>query len=114
MPGSGGTSPSAPAGRTRPPLSATTPPTIGAPSGPPSQPTDLRKAGVLAGRITRGCAGPCYGLVTDDGREYALHGPGMGTFATGSWVRVSVGPADPAVDCGPGTPASIVRISPVG
>ncbi|PWU47618.1 hypothetical protein DLJ47_30115 [Micromonospora sp. S4605] len=102
----------APSGR---PFRATTDlPTMGPPTAPPSQPTDLRKANILAGRITRGGTGPCYGLVTDDGREYALHGVGKGSFATGSWVRVTVGPADPAADCGPGTPASIIKISPVG
>ncbi|MGS2613758.1 hypothetical protein ACVCAH_04385 [Micromonospora sp. LZ34] len=103
----------APSGRGEPPLSSTRPPTMGPPTAPPSEPTDLRKANIVAGRITRGGAGPCYGLVTDDGREYALHGVGKGTFATGSWVRVTIGPADPTADCGPGTPASIVTISPV-
>ncbi len=107
-----GPTPAAPSGR---PSRATTDlPTMGPPTAPPSQPTDLRKANIVAGRITRGGAGPCYGLVTDDGREYALHGVGKGNFATGSWVRVTIGPADPAADCGPGTPASIVTISPVG
>lgn len=103
----------APSGRGEPPLSSTRPPTMGPPTAPPSHPTDLRKANIVAGRITRGGAGPCYGLVTDDGREYALHGVGKGSFATGSWVRVTIGPADPTADCGPGTPASIVTISPV-
>ncbi|MDO3701613.1 hypothetical protein Q3W71_07965 [Micromonospora sp. C28SCA-DRY-2] len=107
-----GPTPAAPSGR---PSRATTDlPTMGPPTAPPSQPTDLRKANLVAGRITRGGAGPCYGLVTDDGREYALHGAGKGDFATGTWVRVTIGPADPTVDCGPGTPASIVTISPVG
>lgn len=106
--------PTSPSGRSRPPLSATRPPTLGPPTAPPRWPSDLRKANVLAGRITRGGAGPCYGLVTDDGREYALHGPDRGTFATGAWVRVTVGPADPTANCGPGTPASIVKIDPVG
>ncbi|MCO1595556.1 hypothetical protein M8C17_10300 [Micromonospora sp. RHAY321] len=104
--------PSSPAGR---PSRAQTPlPTLGPPTGPPRNPTDARKANVLAGRITRGGDGPCYGLVTDDGRQYALHGTGMGTFAVGTTVRVTVGPADRTVDCGPGTPATIVTISPVG
>ncbi|MEH0971949.1 hypothetical protein V6U77_12525 [Micromonospora sp. CPCC 205546] len=106
--------PTSPSGRTGPPLSATRPPTLGPPTAPPRWPSDLRKANVLAGRITRGGAGPCYGLVTDDGREYALHGTDKGTFATGAWVRVTIAPADPAAPCGPGTPASIVKIDPVG
>ncbi|MBM0278939.1 hypothetical protein [Micromonospora tarensis] len=89
-------------------------PTLGPPTGPPRRPTDAHRANALAGRITRGGDGPCYGLLTDDGREYALHGAGKGTFTVGTTVRVTIGPADPAVDCGPGTPATIVDISPVG
>ncbi|MFC4020995.1 hypothetical protein ACFOW4_24045 [Micromonospora sp. GCM10011542] len=103
--------PSSPAGR--PARSRTPLPTLGPPTGPPRNPTDARKANVLAGRITRGGDGPCYGLVTDDGRQYALHGPGKGAFADGTTVRVTIGPADPKVDCGAGTPATIVTIDAV-
>lgn len=105
-----------PAGRPAPtvgrpaPLSAAPPPTLRRPAAPPRHPTDQRRPDLLAGRITRGGDGPCYGLVTDDGREYALHGTGMGTFATGTTVLVTVGPADPAATCGPGTPVGIVDI----
>ncbi|NJP31233.1 hypothetical protein [Micromonospora thermarum] len=106
-------SPTPPAG-TDPALSPTTLPTMGPPTAPPKRPTDPYRANVLAGRITRGGDGPCYGLTTDDGREYALHGAGMGTFATGTWVRVTIGPPAPDVDCGTGIPATIVKISPVG
>ncbi|MGN9802879.1 hypothetical protein [Micromonospora sp. L32] len=96
------------------PLSAIEPPTLPRPPGPPKKPTDNRVTDVLAGRITRGGSGPCYGLVTDDGREYALHGSGMGVFGTGTTVLVTIAPGDPAHDCGPGTRASIVKISRVG
>ncbi|WP_197701254.1 hypothetical protein [Micromonospora coriariae] len=103
--------PSSPAGR---PARPRTPlPTLSPPTGPPRNPTDVRKANLVAGRINRGGDGPCYGLVTDDGRQYALHGTGMGSFAVGTVVRVTIGPADPAADCGPGTPASIVKINSV-
>ncbi|MEU7981273.1 hypothetical protein AB0B63_22425 [Micromonospora sp. NPDC049081] len=107
-PGPGG---APPAGRPTP-LSAT-PPTLRRPAAPPRHPTDQRRADRLAGRITRGGDGPCYGLVTDDGREYALHGTGLGTFATGTTVLVTVGPADPAATCGPGIPVGIVAINVV-
>ncbi|MGN9774702.1 hypothetical protein ACTMS0_02795 [Micromonospora sp. H33] len=100
--------------RSDPSLSPTTPPTMGRPTAPPKLPTDPYRANVLVGRITRGGDGPCYGLTTDDGREYALHGAGMGTFVTGTWVRVTIGPSAPGVDCGTGVPATIVKISPVG
>ncbi|MGV9210805.1 hypothetical protein ACTFTM_02975 [Micromonospora sp. RB23] len=104
--------PSSPAGR--PSRSRVPLPTLRPPTGPPRKPTDARRANALAGRINRGGDGPCYGLVTDDGRQYALHGTGKGTFAVGTTVRVTIGPADPAVDCGPGIPATIVDIRPVG
>ncbi|MEH0822561.1 MULTISPECIES: hypothetical protein [unclassified Micromonospora] len=96
------------------PLSATELPTLPPPTGLPKKPTDNRPTNVVAGRINRGGPGPCYGLVTDDGRQYALHGPGMGSFAAGTTVRVTIAPADPAHDCGPGDAARIVKIDPVG
>ncbi|WP_433530940.1 hypothetical protein ACQPYA_02045 [Micromonospora sp. CA-263727] len=103
-----------PADRTGVPVPPATPPLIGAPTAPPSQPTELRRTNVLAGRLSRGGNGPCYTLVTDDGREYALHGTGLGTFVTGTWVRVTTGPPVAEMDCGPGIPASIRKMSPVG
>ncbi|MBX7269462.1 hypothetical protein KIF24_27920 [Micromonospora sp. Llam7] len=103
-----------PVGRTGGTLSPTEPPLIGIPTAPPSRPTELRKTNVLAGRLSHGGSGPCYTLVTDDGREHALYGVGKGTFATGAWVRVTTAPAVPDVDCGSGIPASILKISLVG
>ncbi|MEU7956238.1 hypothetical protein [Micromonospora humida] len=101
-----------PAGRPAP-LSAALPPAPRRPAAPPRHPTDRRRPDRLAGRITRGGDGPCYGLVTDDGHEYALHGPGLGTVAAGSTVVVTVDPAAPPAACGPGTPVGVVRISVV-
>ncbi|MEV0939371.1 hypothetical protein AB0I90_03190 [Micromonospora wenchangensis] len=95
------------------PLSVAPPPAPRRPTAPPRHPTDRRRPDRLAGRITRGGDGPCYALVTDDGHEYALHGPGLGTVATGSTVVVTVDPASPPAACGPGTPVGVVRISVV-
>ncbi|MBQ1026327.1 DUF5818 domain-containing protein [Micromonospora sp. C95] len=103
-----------PVGRTGEALSPTDPPLIGTPTAPPRHPTELRKTNVLAGRLSQGGSGPCYTLVTDDGREYALHGADKGTFATGTWVRVTTAPATAEVDCGPGIPVSILKMSQVG
>ncbi|MFC4148897.1 hypothetical protein ACFO0M_21800 [Micromonospora mangrovi] len=110
----GGPASVAPSGRTPPPLSSTDLPTLPRPTGPPDNPTDVRRSDLLAGRITRGGTGPCYGLVTDDGREYALHGENMGTWGTGTWVRVTIGPPVSGVDCGPGTRVELRKIEPVG
>ena len=38
-----------------------------------SQPTDYIAGDRIGGRVTKGGSGPCYGLVTDDGKQYALH-----------------------------------------
>ncbi|MEV2236605.1 DUF5818 domain-containing protein [Micromonospora sp. NPDC049891] len=103
-----------PSGRTGGTLSPTEPPLIGTPTAPPSHPTELRKSNVLAGRLSQGGSGPCYTLVTDDGREYALHGTDKGTFATGTWVRVTTAAATAEMDCGPGIQLSILKMSPVG
>jgi hypothetical protein len=114
-----GGSPTMPAGAAAPaagrpaPLSAAPPPAPRRPAAPPRHPTDRRRPDRLAGRITRGGDGPCYGLVTDDGHEYALHGPGLGTVTAGSTVVVTVDPAAPPAACGPGTPVGVVRISVV-
>ncbi|WMF04602.1 hypothetical protein [Micromonospora robiginosa] len=100
-------SPAAPAGRPTP-LSATRPPIPRRPAGPPKKPTDARPAGVVAGWITRGGTGPCYGLVDENGREYALHGPDAGELREGAFVSLRLAPGDSAVDCGPGVPMRIV------
>ncbi|MFI6267823.1 hypothetical protein [Micromonospora zamorensis] len=74
----------------------------------PKEPTDNRRTDVIAGRITRGGGGPCYGLTTLDGIEYALHGTGVGDLREGSLVTLRVAPPTSKVDCGPGIARSIV------
>ncbi|MEV4654950.1 hypothetical protein [Micromonospora sp. NPDC049301] len=104
-------SPVPPPGRTAtPPLSRTVPPTLGTPPKPPkpTEPTEKRPTDLVAGHITRGGSGPCYGLVSEDGVEYALHGPGAGNLAQGSFVTLRISARSPRIDCGPGVPASIV------
>ncbi|GHJ57082.1 hypothetical protein Nm8I071_63890 [Nonomuraea sp. TT08I-71] len=110
-PGPDPTTPVPPSGRT--PLSAGEPPAARPPTGPPRHPSDQRRRDMLAGRISRGGNGPCYGLVTDDGREYALYGTGLGAWPTGTWVRVTVGPPPDDVNCGPGILVGLVAISRV-
>jgi len=85
----------------------------GAPSAPPKKPTDGLPSDRIAGRVTRGGSGPCYGVVTDDGTEYALYGTGAGTLQVGSHVRVTIAPLLLKISCGPGIPASIVELSVV-
>ncbi|MBQ0979063.1 hypothetical protein [Micromonospora sp. M61] len=103
--------PAAPPSRAfTPPLSRTLPPSIGIPSKPPkpTPPTDLRDNGLITGHITRGGGGPCYGLVAEDGRAYALHGPGYGNLTERSFVTLRIVARSSEVDCGVGVPVSIV------
>ncbi|MFC3503849.1 hypothetical protein ACFOOK_23160 [Micromonospora krabiensis] len=108
-PSAGGGGPSS--GRPAPPPPGL--PTLRPPTGPPDKPSDLRRSDLLAGRISRGGSGPCYGLTTDDGTEYALYGENLGTWPTGSWVRVTVGPASGTAECGPGIRKDLLTITRV-
>ncbi|MBQ0902643.1 hypothetical protein KBX63_11600 [Micromonospora sp. U21] len=105
-------SPAPPSGRTAtPPMSRTVPPTLGAPPKPPkpTEPTDRRSTDLIAGHVTRGGSGPCYGLVSEEGVEYAVHGTGAGNLTEGSFVTLRISARSSEVDCGPGIR---VRITP--
>ncbi|MCG5472932.1 hypothetical protein LADH09A_000812 [Micromonospora sp. LAH09] len=99
-----------PSGAFTPPLSRTLPPSLGTPPKPPkpTPPTDLRPTDTIAGHVTRGGAGPCYGLVAEDGRAYALHGPGYGNLTEGNFVTLRIASRSSDIDCGPGIRVSIV------
>ncbi|GAB3818052.1 hypothetical protein [Micromonospora zhanjiangensis] len=96
-----------------PGLSSTVLPTLRPPVKPPQEPTDQLRPNVIGGQLTRGGSGPCFGLVADDGVEYALYGRDVGTFAKGTRVLVTIAPLQLRIDCGSGRPVSIVRISEV-
>ncbi|MFB9237006.1 hypothetical protein ACFFWC_15820 [Plantactinospora siamensis] len=85
-----------------PPLSNPVPPTLRPATRPPDNPTDQVRTDVIGGWITRGGSGPCYGLVDDNGVEYALYGPTAGALAKGTRVVVRTAPTTAKVDCGPG------------
>ncbi|WP_233578493.1 hypothetical protein [Micromonospora sp. BL4] len=104
-------SPVPPSGRfTTPPLSRTVPPSLGTPPKPrkPTEPSDLLPTNLVAGHVTRGGSGPCYGFVSEDGVEYALHGADAGALAQGSFVTLRISARSVRINCGPGVPASIV------
>ncbi|MFD6264985.1 hypothetical protein ACGF5H_01390 [Micromonospora chalcea] len=91
------------------PLSATELPTLRRPAGPPKKPTDNRPAGVVAGWIIRGGSGPCYGLMDENGTEYAVYGPNTGELRKGDFVSLRLTARDRSVDCGPGIPMRVVE-----
>jgi len=78
------------------------------PVAKPSPPSDLRQTDLISGTITQGGTGPCYRLVSEDGTEYALHGPDAGELRTGSFVTLRIGPARARISCGPGLARSII------
>jgi hypothetical protein len=91
-------------------MSTTPPPTQQAPMDPPSTPSDPQPVDLVAGRVVRGGAGPCYGVETDDGKLYAVHSTSAGRLEVGTTVLVKIGPSVADVNCGPGEPVSAVRI----
>jgi hypothetical protein len=97
-----------------PPLSSVPPPTVITPTGPPSTPSDPQPTGWIAGRVTQGGSGPCYGLETDDGIQYALYNADGVTLETGAVVRVRVEPLLLRINCGPGQHVHMLEVEIVG
>lgn len=97
--------------REPPPMSSTDLPTMRPPLKPPKKPTDLVPRDIVAGRVTRGGSGPCYGLITDDGQEYALHSTAGVTLTEGKYVRVRFASMTAGVDCGPGRHVAMLTVT---
>jgi hypothetical protein len=96
------------------PLSSVPPPTGITPTGPPSTPSDPQPTGWIAGRVTQGGSGPCYGLETDDGLQYALYNADGITLESGAVVRVRVEPLLLRIYCGPGQHVHMLEAEIVG
>jgi hypothetical protein len=100
----------APSSSDGPPMSSTDLPTLRPPSGPPRTPSDQVPVGWLTGTVTAGGTGPCYGLETDDGAQYAVYGDQGWTLRRGERVRVRVEPLRLKIYCGPGTHVSMLEL----
>ena len=109
QPGSGDPS----ASPTMPSPSGSGLPTLTPPTSPPKSPTDALPTDVVVGRITKGGTGPCYGLITDDEKQYALYSTAGTALAEGQIVRVQTAPLLLKINCGPGEHRSIVKVEPV-
>ncbi|MEV4275883.1 hypothetical protein [Actinoplanes xinjiangensis] len=95
-PGTGAPSATPPTGK---PL-----PTITLTDKPPKEPTDKQpNTGWVAGMVTRGGKGPCYGLIADDGQRYALYSTAGTELAQGSRVKVKLETTKLRIYCGTGT-----------
>ncbi|MEV6305123.1 hypothetical protein AB0M02_37320 [Actinoplanes sp. NPDC051861] len=93
---------------TSPPASGL--PTLTKPTKPPREPTDnLPSTGWVAGMVTRGGKGPCYGLVADDGTQYALYSTAGTELTKGDRVKVNLETTLLRIYCGPGKLMSMVE-----
>ena len=102
-------------GTSTPPGNSTTPPPTGpTPTGPPNKPTDTVAPGWVVGTVMAASSGPCYGLVTDDGKEYALHSSDGFAVRKGERYRVRVARLALKIYCGPGTHASVQEHEKIG
>jgi hypothetical protein len=97
----------------RPPLSSTRLPTM-KPAKPPKTPTDLVPTDLIVGVVTRGGSGPCYGIIDQDGTEFAVHSTAGLSFREGTTVRVRFQQPTQTIDCGTGRPIEAVHIAVLG
>jgi hypothetical protein len=96
------------------PSASATLPGLTPPSGPPKDPTDqIKKTDTIVGLVTRGGSGPCYGLQTDNGTEYALYSSARHELPRGKYVRLRTKTTLLRIDCGPGKPLEIVSVESI-
>lgn len=90
-------------------------PTITLTEGPPKEPTDnLPSTGWVAGMVTRGGSGPCYGLTADDGTRYALYNSEGITLKEKARVKVKLETTLIKIYCGPGDLMAMTAAEPIG
>ncbi|MEU7904196.1 hypothetical protein [Actinoplanes sp. NPDC049118] len=78
-------------------------PTQPRPTAPPSEPTDaFQQNDLIVGTVNRGGSGPCYGLVTDDGKQFALYENRGRELVKGTRIQVRAEPSLLRIDCGTG------------
>ncbi|KUL39069.1 hypothetical protein [Actinoplanes awajinensis] len=90
-------------------------PTLTKPTAPPREPTDnLPDKGWVAGNVTRGGSGPCYGLTADDGTKYALYSAAGIKLTAGDRVKVKLETTLLKIYCGPGDLMAMTEAQPIG
>ena len=89
-------------------------PTITKTEKPPKEPTDdLPSTGWVGGMVTRGGTGPCYGLIADDGMEYALYNTTGLELTKGARVKVHLETTLLRIYCGPGELMAMTDAEPI-
>jgi hypothetical protein len=112
------------AASSEPPVAASSEPSVAASSAPivppnltkspPDNPTDLQKPYPwIVGTVTAGGTGPCYGLETDEGQQYALHSTAGTRLDKGARIRIKATPARVRINCGPGKLLEMTAAEPV-
>ncbi|MCO8277407.1 hypothetical protein M1L60_43200 [Actinoplanes sp. TRM 88003] len=107
------------AGATGAPAETTTPPQPGTAEGtgrPPSRPgapalpdVGAQRVGWVTATVTS-AGGSCYELKAADGATWAAYSKKDVPVSRGDKVRVRLTPGKTPVDCGPGKPATLVRV----
>ncbi|MBW6437710.1 hypothetical protein KZ829_28640 [Actinoplanes hulinensis] len=86
-------------------------PTITLTKKPPKEPTDPQPStGWLAGMVTRGGKGPCYGMIADDGQRYALYSTAGVELAKGDRINARLETTMLRIYCGPGTLMAMTEV----
>lgn len=94
--------------------SASALPALTPPSAPPSEPTDdIKPTEVIVGTVTRGGPGPCYGLITDEGVQYALYEDKGRTLTKGIRITIDARASRLRIDCGAGTLVEVKTLTPL-
>ncbi len=86
-----------------PPAATAPPPKVG-----PSTPSDYIEGDTIGGRVVKGGSGPCYAVVNDDNRRFALHNDAGLALEEGSYITAKVAPLRAKIDCGEGTPYELI------
>jgi hypothetical protein len=84
------------------------------PTGPPKGPSDqIKQTDIVVGMVTKGGSGPCYGIATDDGTQYALHSTAGHQLPKGKYVRVRTAPSVLRIYCGPGRLLELIAVESI-
>jgi hypothetical protein len=67
----------------------------------------------VVGTVTTGGAGPCYGLLADDGTQYALHSAAGTALTEGARMRVKTERAQVRIFCGQGKLVEMTAAEPL-
>jgi hypothetical protein len=90
-------------------------PAWGPATKPAKDPSDrIKKTDTVAGMVTKGGSGPCYGIMTDDGTQYALHSTAKLELPKGKYVKVRAVPSASRIYCGPGKLLDLIQVDSVG